>query len=191
MNCPYCGKYDKYSYRVHAKTCRYNPEIIERLRVVLPNQNHPERICTWVEYRAVRERNPDIPSVETLRKQYGSWENLAKEFGLQDNDHNSVRIEEKANATKAALENLSIELYDGEYAPTQSDYKQNVLNAGRKGGPMTCEVLLQKYGNWTAVLRHFGITVGTKPYIARKKAEPVYTPVSIEQVREIRNVLGI
>lgn len=178
MNCPYCGKYDRYAYTVHARTCRYNPDIVEMLKDILPSANNPRRICTETEYMAARrDKYPDAPSRETIRKQYGCWEDVAKEFGLEVADHNDIRTEEKLAATKAALEKLSHTLYGGEYAPTQNDYRKYAVGAGRPNGPMTCDVLSHRYGGWADVLRQFGMEIRTKPLTQRKKVEQEYSTI--------------
>lgn len=192
MNCPYCGKYDKYSYTTHARTCRYNPAVIEVLRQILPSPSSPGCIRTSAEYEHARLLEyPSAPSIESVRKQYGSWNNLAREFGLEVRDRNGIRIEEKVNATKVALEELSIRLYGGEYAPSQNDYRKNVYRAGTNGGPITCDVLVQKYGKWESVLEYFGITAPIKPYEPKRKRETQYTPVSISDLERMRYVFGI
>ena len=168
MKCPHCGKVYKYTYTKHERTCRYNPEIVAMLKEILPSKTNPRRICTETEYLMARaEKCPNAPSRETIRKQFGCWENVAREFGLEVVGDNDVRIEQKQAATKAELQRLSEVLYGGVYAPTQNDYRKNAENAGGHSGPMTCDVLSHKYGSWDGVLEHFGISVPFEPQTAR------------------------
>ena len=82
--CPHCGRAFAYSGNVvqHAAVCPRNPAVRGRLAVAIADPDNPGCARASSEYRRIAGEL-GLPSTETLARVYGSWADVAAEFGLK------------------------------------------------------------------------------------------------------------
>ena len=82
--CPHCGRAFAYSGNVvqHAAVCPRNPAVRERLAAAIADPDNPGCAVSSSQYRRIAG-GLGLPSTETLARVYGSWAQVAAEFGLK------------------------------------------------------------------------------------------------------------
>ena len=78
--CPHCGRPIKGGQ--HAAVCPRNPAVRGRLAVAIADPDNPGCARASSEYRRIAGQL-GLPSTETLARVYGSWADVAAEFGLK------------------------------------------------------------------------------------------------------------
>ena len=108
--CPHCGRELLVSnFSTHVAVCVRDPATHARIAAVLPDPDRPGYAISSVEYNRLSGRLR-LPSVESIRRQYGSWMNACAAFGLKSvNRYSGYRSPATSEAERMAALDAEVE----------------------------------------------------------------------------------
>ena len=160
--CPYCDMEIEGNFGLHVARCPHEESnrlaIIDLLYYlselgVMPSMRSYDRAA----------KNMQLAQSRMLRRIIGNWDRIAAWSGLIPRGlWDRVRTE----TARMVLCDLSAQMYDGKYGPTQSEYTWYAPD----GVPNT-ERLRRMYGNWGAVLSWAGLESGPRRRRSKSSGE--------------------
>lgn len=116
--CPHCGRLLLVqNVSAHAPACVRDPANHARVAAVLPDPDRPGYAVSSIEYNRLSGRLR-LPSLESLRREYGSWMNACRAFGLKSvNRYGGYRSPAISEAERIAALDAEVERMQAAASP--------------------------------------------------------------------------